>query len=119
MGDYKNSAVYQRAYELALDLFAVSKNIPVSEAPGMKEKLQNASMSVCLYLADGFKRKRSREYFDAKFSDAELANEEVGILLDFLNSYEYINRHEYTELTNKNKEISEMIRYMMEHPNKF
>ncbi|MBS1917131.1 MAG: four helix bundle protein [Bacteroidetes bacterium] len=119
MGDYKNSAVYQRAYELALDIFSVSKNIPPLEAPGLKEKLQDASRSVCLHLADGFKRKRSRDYFDAKFYDAEMANEEVGILLDFLNSYEYINRHEYAELVNKNTEIGEMIRYMLEHPNKF
>jgi len=119
MGDYKNSAVYQRAYELALDLFSISKNIPAQEAPGLREKLQNASVAVCLHVADGFKRKRSRDYFDAKFYDAEMANEEVGILLDFLNSLEYISRFEYTELSNKNTEIGEMIRYMIEHHNKF
>ncbi|MES1226774.1 MAG: four helix bundle protein [Bacteroidota bacterium] len=119
MGDYKNSAVYQRAYELALDIFAISKKIRLSEAPGLMEQLQKASRSVCLNLADGFKRKRNRDYFEAKFHDAEIANEEVGILLDFLSSFEYIDRYEYTELTNKNTEIGEMITYMIEHPNKF
>jgi four helix bundle protein len=119
MGDYRNSAIYQRAFELAIQVFEVTKKLPSQEAQGIAAQIQNASRSVCIHLADGYKKKRDRDYLDAKLHDAEFANEEVTILLDFLNSYEFISKENFDELSNRNVEVSEMMRYLIDYPNKF
>jgi four helix bundle protein len=119
MGDYRDSAVYQRAFELAIQIFDATKKLPSQEAHGIAAQIQNASRAVCIHLADGYKKKRDRDYLDAKLHDAELANEEVTILLDFLSNYAFISKDEFDELSGRNIEVSEMMRYLIDYPNKF
>jgi four helix bundle protein len=119
MGDYRDSAIYQRAFELAIHIFDVTKKLPSQEAQGIAAQIQNASRTVCIHLADAYKRKRDRDYLDAKLHDAEFANEEIMVLLDFLSSYEFISKDDFDELSNRNVEVSEMMRYLIDYPNKF
>jgi four helix bundle protein len=53
MGNFKDLAVYQKSFHLAMDIFKITKNLPTEERYGLTSQIRRSSRSVCSNIAEG------------------------------------------------------------------
>ena len=119
MGHYKDLIAFKKAYEIAMDIFEISKRFPTDEKYSLTDQIRRSSRSVCANLVESHRRKRYKDYFISKLNDAETENAETQIWLDFSHDCKYINDDEYEKLTAKNDEVGKLIWYMINNSDKF
>ena len=119
MGDYRKLLAYKKAFEVAIDVFEITKVFPPQEKFSLIDQIRRASRSVCTNLAEAYKRRRYKGYFISKLNDAETENTEVQVWLDFSLACKYISEDKYKELTEKNDEVGKLVWYMIKNPDKF
>lgn len=119
MGDYKDLLAYKKAFDLAMEIFQVTKKFPSDEKYALIGQIRRSSRSVCANLAEAYKRRRYKDYFISKLNDSETENTETQVWLDFALSSNYISNEQYTTLTDLNKEVVKLILYMIRNPEKF
>ena len=119
MGYYKDLFAYKKAYELAMEIYIISKRFPPEEKYSLIDQIRRSSRSVCANIAESYRRRKYKDYFASKLNDAETENSETQVWLDFSKDCGYITTEEYNNLTNKNDEVGKLIWYMINNPNKF
>ena len=119
MGTYKDLIVYQKAYQLAMEIFELSKKFPVEERYSLTDQIRRSSRSVCANLGEAYKKRRYKAHFLLKLSDSETENTETQIWLDFSHSCKYILADVYNDLSNKNTEVGKIHYHMINNPDKF
>ena len=119
MSTYKDWLAYKKAYELAMEIFEISKKFPHEEKYSLTDQVRRSSRSVCANLAEAYKRRRYNDYFISKLNDAETENTETEVWLDFACDCKYITTEKYKELMTKNNEVGKLIWYMINNPEKF
>src|SRR5262245_12474583 len=83
MRDYKDLIVYQKAYQLAMDIFEETKKFPPEERFSLTNQIRKSSRSVCANLAEAYRKRRYEAHFVSKLSDSETENTETEVWLDF------------------------------------
>ena len=77
MGDFRNLLAYQKAFNLALRIFEISKEFPPEEKYSLTLQIRKSSRSVCANMAEAYKRRRYKDYFISKLNDSETENTET------------------------------------------
>lgn len=75
--------VYQRAFELAMEIFQKSKSFPREERYSLTDQVRRSSRSVCANLAEAWRKRRYEASFLSKLSDAEAEGAETQVWLEF------------------------------------
>jgi four helix bundle protein len=75
--------VYQLAFEMAMQLFQISKRFPVEERYSLTDQMRRSSRSVCANLAEAWRKRRYRAAFIAKLSDSEAEAAETQTWINF------------------------------------
>ena len=75
--------VYKRAFDLAMELFKISKSFPVEERYSLTDQMRRSSRSVCANLAEAWRKRRCEAAFVAKLSDSEAEAAETQVWLQF------------------------------------
>ncbi len=119
MGHYKNLLAFKKAYELAMEIFEISKRFPTEEKYSLTDQVRRSSRSVCVNIVEAYRRRRYKDYFISKLNDAETENAETQVWLDFSKDCKYITEQDYLTLTSKNDEVGKLIWYMINNPDKF
>jgi four helix bundle protein len=81
--DFKGTRVYKLAFEIAMEIFEMSKAFPKEEAYSLTDQIRRSSRSVCANIAEAYRKKFYPAHFVSKVSDADAENSETGIWLDF------------------------------------
>jgi len=82
MANYRKLIVWQRAHQLALEVYRLTENFPKSEQYSLTSQLKRAVLSIPTNIVEGYNRKSKREF--AYFIDIALGSlAEVEYLLDF------------------------------------
>ena len=119
MGNYRTLLAYQKAFDLAMDIFETSKTFPKEEKYSLVDQVRRSSRSVCTNIAEAYKRRRYKDYFISKLNDSETENAETQVWLDFCLACKYISQEKYELLTAKNDETGKLIWYMINNPAKY
>ena len=119
MSHHKNLIAFQKAYQLAMKIFIVSKSFPVEERYSLTDQIRRSSRSVCANIAEADRRKRYRGYFISKLNDAETENAETEVWIEFAKDCNYISQKDYEDLLRLNEEAGKLIWYMINNPDKF
>lgn len=119
MGHYQGLLAFKKGYELAMEIFQISKRFPPEEKYSLTDQVRRSSRSVCVNIAEAYRRRRYKDYFISKLNDAETENAEPQVWLDFSKGCKYISEEEYSMLTAKNNETGKLIWYMINNPDKF
>lgn len=119
MGFYKDLLAFKKGYELAMEIFILSKRFPPEEKYSLTDQIRRSSRSVCTNLAEAYRRRRYNDYFISKLNDCETENAETQVWLDFSQDCKYITSEEYNRLSEKNNEVGKLIWYMINNPDKF
>jgi four helix bundle protein len=117
--DFKDLIAYKKAFILAMDIFVQSKSFPKEERYSLTDQIRRSSRSVCINIAEAYRKRQYPLHFISKLTDADMENSETGVWLDFAIACKYLRDHEYEKLFQQNQEIGKLINYMMQHPEKF
>jgi len=60
--NYKELKVWQRSYQLCLEIYKITKRFPNGERYGLTSQIRRAAVSVPSNIAEGYGRKTTQEY---------------------------------------------------------
>ncbi|OGB62263.1 MAG: four helix bundle protein [Caldithrix sp. RBG_13_44_9] len=119
MGDFKNLAVYQKAFSLAMNIFELTKYFPVEEKFSLISQIRKSSRSVCANIAEAYRKRQYPAHFRSKISDADMENSETQVWLNFSLACSYISNQNFEDLLNKSLEIGRLLSHMIQNPTKY
>ena len=117
--DFKELLAFQKSFELAMDVFQISKSFPNEEKFSLTDQIRRSSRSVATNIAEAYRKRRYPNHFISKLTDSDAENSETNVWLEFSLKCKYINLETYKELNGKTIEIGRLINYMINNPDKF
>ncbi len=105
---FRDLVAWQKAYELALKIYDLTKKFPSDERYGLTSQARRASISISANIAEGYERKHRREYIQFLMI-AKGSLGEVETYLLFSRDLGYVNAVEYEQLELKRKELSKVL----------
>lgn len=115
----KETTVYKKAFELAMQIFEISKRFPVEERYSLTDQIRRSSRSVCICLQEAYRKKRYPAHFISKITDSDMENSETSGWLDFAMACKYIAEEEYKTFFIKNEEIGKLLNHIINNPEKY
>lgn len=116
---YQDLLAYKKGFEVAMEIFEVSKSFPKEETYSLTDQIRRSSRSVCANIAESYRKRVYPKHFHSKLTDSDAENSETQTWLEFAYACKYINENTFNELTEKNKEVGKLINYMLLNPTKF
>jgi four helix bundle protein len=110
--NYKELKVWQKSYQLSLELYKITKGFPGDEKYGLTSQMRRAAVSVPSNIAEGYGRKTTRDYIRSLYlaygSNCEL---ETQILLS--GDLGYIKAQEKEMLQKNVGEVERMLKALI------
>ena len=116
---YRDLKVYQLAYQLALDIFEITKRFPGEEKYSLTDQIRRSSRSIPANLAEAWKKRRYEKAFVSKLVDCASEAGETEVWLNFAKDFGYLREDRYRELIDKYDEINRMLYGMIDKAYKF
>jgi len=107
--------VYQRAFDVAMNLFEVSKRFPKEETYSLTDQVRRSSRSVCANLAEAWRKRRYRAAFISKLSDVESEAAETQVWIEFAVKCAYLAREEAASMYKEYDAILRTVVGMVNH----
>ena len=117
--NFKELSAYRKAFDLAMQIFEISKRFPKEEIYALTDQVRRSSRSVCANLSEAFRKKRYPQYFIAKCADSDAENSETQVWLDFALKCNYLSHDEYQALHSESEEIGRLLHHMIYNPDKY
>ena len=115
----KDLRVYKLGYELAMEVFELSKTFPSEEKYALVSQIRRSSRSVCLNLREAWAKRRYEAHFVSKLTDSDGENSETDSSLDFAKDCGYISIEKHKALTTVSAEIGRMLHGMIKKAGSF
>ena len=116
---FRGLKVYQKSFDLAMDIFENTKGFPKQEQYSLTDQIRRSSRSVCVNIGESYRKRRYSKHFISKLSDSDAENTETQIWLDFSLKCKYLIKETYDDLLSKSEETGRLLNYMMNNPYKF
>lgn len=105
---YKNLKVWQKADELAFEIYKRTKAFPKDEIYGITSQLRRAALSVPTNIVEGYARKGDKEL--SRFVNIAMGSlAETEYLLEFSQRLGYIQGNEYKRIEGLRKEVGKLL----------
>ncbi|HLW36710.1 MAG TPA: four helix bundle protein [Chthoniobacterales bacterium] len=115
----KELNVYKLAYDLAMEVFGLTKAFPNEEKFALTSQIRRSSRSVCLNLREAWAKRRYESHFVSKLTDCDGEANETDSSLDFARDCGYISSQKHEELAAKCTEVRRMLGGMMKKAESF
>lgn len=102
---FKNLIAYQKAFELSMEIFEITKKNPKKETYSLTDQIKRSLRSVCANIAESYKKRLYPKHFISKLSDADSENSETQVWIDFPYSCNYLTIGQQNNLTTKSTEV--------------
>ena len=106
---YRDLEVYQEAYQLVLEIYAITRQMPESERRELGYQLRRAAVSIPANIAEGYGRKESDAEFKHFLRTALGSNNEVTVLLDLAHDLCYIADEIHQQLSRRYETLGRKI----------
>ncbi len=113
--NYKKYIVYQKGYELAIELYKITNKLPAHEQNNLIEQIRRAATSIPVNIAEGSAKKSPKEFLyflNVAYGSAK----ELAVLIDLSRDVGYIKEDIYDRISgqidNFNKKIFLFIRHI-------
>ncbi len=110
---------YQKGFNLAMEIFQLSKQFPKEETYSLTDQVRRSSRSVCANLSEAYRKRRYQKHFISKLTDCDAENGETQTWLEFALACKYISDLEYNQLYDKSIEVAKLLNFMILNPEKF
>jgi|SRR3989338_5360171 len=109
---FKDLIVWQKSYQLVIEVYKTSKNFPKDEMYGLSQQMRRAAVAIPSNIAEGYGRQYNKEYKQfLSIAYSSLCELETQYLLSI--DVNYVKRNEIIE--NLMKEVGSML-YRMLNP---
>jgi len=106
---FRTLKAWQKAYELTLDVYKLTKRFPKEEMYGLTSQLQRAAVSVPANIAEGYERNHRKEYLQFLFiAKGSLGETETHLLL--AKDLGYLSITDYSSVDDKRKEAARLLK---------
>ncbi|GAB3914972.1 four helix bundle protein [Mucilaginibacter boryungensis] len=119
MGTFRELIAYKKAFNLSMEIFELTKKFPKEETYSLIDQIRRSSRSVFACIAEGYKKRRYPNHFISKLTDADMENGETQAWLDASLACKYISKEIFEDLNKKSEEVSYLLIYMINNPDKF
>ena len=116
---HRDLKVYQLAYELAMEIFHLSKAFPREEVYSLTNQICRSLRSVAANIAEGFRKRRYPNMFINKLTDSDGEATETQVWLDFAFDCGYMSKNNRDRLTAGYEQVGKMLGRMMKEPTRF
>ena len=116
---YRELRVYQNAFELAMEIFEITKSFPAEEKYSMVDQMRRSSRSVCANIAEAWRKRRYQAHFVSKLSDSETEAEETRVWLEFSLRCKYISETKFQDLDSRYDLVIGQLVKMISEPEKW
>ena len=105
---FRNLAAWQRATELATEVYRETASMPDSERFGLTSQMRRAAVSVPSNIAEGFGRDSNKEYL--RFLNISIASLfELQTQLEIGKNIEYLSELEFNKIYEDTRELERML----------
>jgi four helix bundle protein len=105
---YRDLEVWQKAMDLVMECYEMTKAFPKAEIFGLSSQLQRAAVSVLANIAEGHARQHTKEFLQGlSIAYASLAEVETHILI--AERLKYVNSSQSMKLMDKTAELGRML----------
>lgn len=115
----KELTVYVKAYELAMQIFHLSKPFPLEEKYALTSQIRRSSRSVPMNLREAWSKRRYESHFISKLTDCDGESNETDTSLDLAKDCGSLTESQHHALTELNREVGKMLGSMIHHPEPF
>jgi len=116
---YKDLRVFQNAMDRAMQIFELTKSFPAEEKYSMTDQMRRSSRSVCSNTAEAWRKRRYRNAFISKLSDAEGEACETQVWIEFARRCGYLDNDVCDELDSAYDQILGQLVKMINEPEKW
>src|SRR5437868_13406743 len=109
----KDLQVYKLGYQLAMEIFELTKTFPAEEKYALTSQIRRSSRSTCMNLREAWAKRRYEAHFISKLTDSDGENSETDSALDFAKDCGYISEQRHATLTTDCTEIGRMLAGMI------
>lgn len=106
---YNDLNVYKQSYELAMEIFHLTRKFPKEERFSLTSQLVRSSRSVSSNICEGWAKKECENYFKQHLIHALGSNAETGHWLSLAFDCKYISEEEYAQFEEKIDVIGKML----------
>ena len=111
--NFKELRVWQRAYELSLLIYNLTKKFPKEELCGLVSQMRRASVSIASNIAEGYSRKGRSEYIQfLSIAYGSLSELETQTLLS--KDLKYLSDEEFTKVIAIKDQVGGMLYKLMQ-----
>ena len=116
---FRGLTVYQKGFQLAMEIFSISKDFPGEERYSLTDQIRRSSRSVCVTLGEAYRKRQHEKYFVNKVSDSDMENTETQVWIDFAFECGYISTNQKADLLSRSEEVGKLLNHMMNNPEKY
>ena len=116
---FKDLIVYQKAFELSILIFHVTKKFPREELYSLTDQIRRSARSIGACIAEAWPKRKYEKAFVSKLIDAQSEACETIRWLDEAVTLKYVGKEKYDELTELTLEVQKMLESMIRNPEKF
>ena len=116
---FRDLIVYQLSYQLAVEIFEMSKTFPKDEKYSLTDQIKRSSRSVPSNISEAWSKRRYPKSFISKLIDSDGEASETTVWLDFAKDHKYITTAKHNYFLVKYEEVSKMLNSMIKTPEKF
>jgi four helix bundle protein len=116
---HRDLKVYQLSYQLAMEIYHLSRHFPREEVYSLTDQIRRSSRSVPANLAEGFRKRRYPNMLVNKLTDCDGEATETQVWLDFALDCGYLSKENHSRLMSGYEEVGRMLSGMMANPKRF
>lgn len=116
---YKDLDVFQRAMNMAMEIFEITKGFPKEEQYSLTDQIRRSSRSVCANISEAWRKRRYKAAFISKLSDVETEACETQVWVELSRRCKYLTDTVASRLDKEYDHIIAQIVRMINEPEKW
>jgi four helix bundle protein len=116
---FRDLIVYKKSYNLALEIFEMTKVFPKEEKFSLTDQIRRSSRSIPANIAESWAKRIYTKAFVNKISDALGEEYETEVWLNMSYDLQYINSDKHNQILSGYNEIRKMLISILNSPEKF
>jgi len=105
---YRDLEVWQKAMDIVVDCYQITKRFPKSETYGLASQLQRAAVSIPANIAEGRERQHTKEFLQ-HLSIAYGSLAELETLVQIAERLNYLDVNQLKQILDKTAEVGRML----------
>ena len=112
--NYKNYIIYQKGYDLVIDLYKITDKYPAHEQNNLISQIRRAAVSIPVNIAEGSAKKSPKEFLHF-LNIAYGSSKELAVLLDLSKSIGYISVKVHSKISEQIDHFNSKIFLFIRH----